>query len=165
MAALKELDRVTQTDEFFAAQELIFKQMPQAMRDPEFRYQVMNFAAATEGCRELIEKASALGNVYENMGRLIRHNLVNSEFVFEAWSPAIVGDWENLQDLIALRRRDMGDKLWENFEYLSVRAEDWLGKHPKGTITLRWRHKDLKDKWRDDDLAYGQLRESKERRG
>jgi hypothetical protein len=155
MAALREINTVTQSEGFFTAQELIYTRVPEAMRDAEFRYQVMHFNEANENTRELVEKISIVGNAYENLGRLVKHKLVSSELVFETWSPAIIGDWANLQDYTVVRRRSTtGKTLWENFEYLSVCADAWLARHSKGTVALRWRHKNLVDKWREKDLGY-----------
>jgi hypothetical protein len=144
---------------FLFAQEEIFTHLCSALEDPEFRYQFVNFADATETNRELIAKARMVGNFYENLGRLVRHDMLNANLVLEAWSPAIVGDWKHLEGVTILVRRSTGKVVWENFEYLTAMAQGWLEEHRDGTITGNWHRLALEDKWLPFDERYAASRE------
>jgi hypothetical protein len=51
-----------------------------------------------------------------------------------------------------MRRQD--DAVWENFEYLTVLAQDWDAARPKGTYPAGIRRLDLKDEWLEADRQY-----------
>jgi hypothetical protein len=44
--------------------------------------------------------------------------------------------------------------LWENFEYLTVLAQDWMAAHPKGTYPGGVRRITVMDEWLDADREY-----------
>jgi hypothetical protein len=163
MAALRDIHRTVQSDLFLTAQEAIFTQGAREFEDPEFRYQFVNFNEAALVNRELIAKARIVGNFYENLGRLVRHNLVDRNLVLEAWSPAITGDWKHLEGMTILGRRASGDVMWENFEYLTILARGWLSDHRAGTFPADSPRIDLEDKWRKSDEQYAISRKSGDR--
>jgi hypothetical protein len=54
----------------------------------------------------------------------------------------------------AITRRRVGDAVWENFEYLTVLAQDWMAAHPKDAYPAGVRRIGLKDEWLEADKQY-----------
>jgi len=88
------------------------------------------------------------------MGMLVKAGLVDKSLVVEMWSGVVIRAWEQLAPVAAIARRERGDALWENFEYLTVLAQDWLAAHPKGTYPAGVRRIELKDEWLAADKQY-----------
>jgi hypothetical protein len=154
IAAFNELRETTQKPDFQAAQSFIVTQLSAKLQDPAFRYQCGHPAARTDETVPLISMANAVGNFYEGMGALIRAGLVDTNLVLQIYPDRIVQSWERLAPYIAIGRRRVGDALWENFEYLSVLAQDWMAAHPKGTYPAGARRIELNDKWLEADKQY-----------
>ena len=153
-AALKALDHATQNETFISAQEKVATELVFAIQSPEFRYQVVHYDEASTDSRKLIAAAFTIGNFYEHLGRLVKHDLIDANLILESWSPAIIGDWAHLSDLIQVKRRTAGKVLWENFEALSVQAEAWMATHRDGNVNPGVLRTDLKDRWKAADAAY-----------
>ncbi len=154
IAALNELRETTETPEFLAAQIFVQGELSAKLQDPAFRYQVATGSAQTDEARALIAKVNAIGNFYESMGVLVRTGLVDRELVLQVWDGVVINAWEHLAPYAAIRRRSVGDALWEKFEYLTVLAQDWIAAHPKGTYPAGMRRIDLRDEWLDADRQY-----------
>jgi Domain of unknown function (DUF4760) len=154
IAALNELRETTETREFLAASDFVQGGLAAKLQDPAFRYQVAVIAARTDEMRPLWGMLRAIGNFYESMGLLVNTGLVDRELVLRTYTGQIIGSWERLAPVLAIRRRTVGDALWENFEYLTVLAPDWMAAHPKGTYPASVRRFDLKDEFLEADKQY-----------
>jgi Domain of unknown function (DUF4760) len=153
IAALNELRESSESADFRAAQ-LSLREFTERLRDPAFRYQITVPSAATDESRTLANHANRVGNFYESMGILIKTGLVDADLVFEMWADIARRNWERLAPYIAISRREIGDALFENFEYLAVLAQEWLAAHPKGTYPAGVRRINLKDEWLEADKQY-----------
>jgi hypothetical protein len=40
--------------------------------------------------------------------------------------------WRALEPIITIQRKRSGIASWENFEYIAVRAQQWIASHPNG---------------------------------
>jgi hypothetical protein len=154
IAALNELRETRETPNFQAANHFVQGELAAKLQDPAFRYQLATPAARTDEMRPLIAKVVGFGNFYEGLGVLVRTGLVDRELVFQMWADNVIYDWGKLASVAALQRRRVGDALWENFEYLTVLAQDWMAAHPKGTYPAGVRRIRLKDEWLDADKQY-----------
>ncbi len=154
IAALNELRETMETPDFQAAQYFVTTELSVKLQDPAFRYQYVERLARTDQTRPLFAMVRATANFYESMGLLVKTGLVDKNLVLEIWCNVVVQSWEQLEPIVAIARRTMGDALWENFEYLTVLSEDWMGAHPKGTYPANVRRIDLKDEWLDADKQY-----------
>jgi hypothetical protein len=154
IAALNELRLTTETTEYRAAALAVLSELSAKLVDPAFRYQVANSAAMTDENKVLIARANSLGNFYESMGLLLRSGLIDPKLAMGMWSSAVAGFWESLSPMTAIQRRELGDGLWENFEYLAVLSQDWLTAHPKGSYPTGKRRIPVKDVWLEADKKY-----------
>ncbi len=158
IAALNELRETAERPEFRAANHFVSTELAEKMKDPEFRYQVKNRSARTAENATLIDYATYLGNFYESMAMLIRQGFLDQELTLEIWNLPIVRTWNALLAVTAINRRAVGRVLWENFEYLTVRSQDWLAKHSEGTYPSGVRRIDVEDVWLDADSQYAASR-------
>jgi len=154
IAALNELRETMETASFQAAQHFIGTELAVKLQDPVFRYQLGHRYARTDENRPLIGMVNSLGNFYESMGLLLKTGLVEPDLALEMWSANAEADWENLKPVTAIARRDVGDVLWENFEYLAVISKDWLAAHPKGAYPSATRRLEVGDDWLEADEQY-----------
>jgi len=154
IAALNELRETTETPDFQTALYFVQAELSVKLEDPAFRYQVASRSTRSDETRPLFAKINAIGNYYENLGVLVKTGLVDREPVLQLWSGIVVQSWENLAPIAAIARRGRGDLVWENFEYLTVLARDWMAARPRGTYPAGVRRIDLKDEWLDADRQY-----------
>ncbi|HEY0615706.1 MAG TPA: hypothetical protein VGC96_13725 [Candidatus Elarobacter sp.] len=108
------------------ARRFIATELPQRLQDPAFRAEVplLAMSPSLEEHGEL-----AVLRVLEMIGGYVKHGLLDADIVFDYWSPAILGGWEQLESLgiIAIHREALGPAMWENFEDLYRRARRWRG--------------------------------------
>jgi hypothetical protein len=83
-----------------------------------------------------------LANSYDWVGSLVKHNLIPEEALLDVYSFRVTQAWEIVEPLVPLIRSRAGNAVWENFEYLVVRARAWGlqnadGAYPKGTPRLQ----------------------------
>jgi hypothetical protein len=155
ITALNELRETTEVPEFHAARHFVVTELPLRLRDAAFRYQLAKQSARTDEFRPLIAKIHAIGNFYENVGVLLKAGLVDRDIALDIWNWNVLETWESLAPVTAIVRREQGDETWENFEYLTVLAQDWVAAHPKGTYPAGVRRIELKDEWLEADRQYG----------
>jgi len=154
IAALSDLYEKQGTPEFVSARQFVLGGLAEKMQDPAFRYQVVHAVARTEENAVLIAKILAVGSYYEEVGVLMKSGLVDRAFLFDLQGPTIVDAWDALSEVTAMRRAHQSLLVYENFEYLTVLAQEWLAKHPSGTYPANVRRLDLPNKWRSADEQY-----------
>jgi hypothetical protein len=154
IAALNEIRETVETPDFQAAQHFVMSELPAKVQDAAFRYQFEKPTARTDETRLLIGKVNAIGNFYEGMGVLVRTGLVDRELVMQMWADTLINSWERLTPFTVLGRRRAGIAVWENFEYLTVLAQDWIAAHAKGTYPPGVRRLELSYSWDDADKQY-----------
>ena len=60
---------------------------------------------------------------------------------------SVVEAWETIEELVPLTRHRNGPAVWENFEFLVVRARKWLEEHKEGSYPQHAPRLDIKSKW------------------
>jgi hypothetical protein len=154
IAALNELRETRETSHFQAASQFVAGHLSEKLRDPAFRYQLTAIEARTDEMRPLLGMLGTVGNYYEAMWVLVKAGLVERELVSQIFADNITLAWEQLAPVTTIVRRRVGPALWENFEYVTVLAQDWKAEHPKGTYPAGVRHIELKDEWFEADKQY-----------
>ena len=154
LAALNELREAAEAPELRAAQHFVTTQLAEKLRDPSFRYQIVNGPARTAENEPSIAHLVTLGNFYESMAVLVKDRLVDRQLLLELWNYSVTYNWVLLAPVTAMNRRKLGNTLWENFEYLTVLSQDWLAAHPNGTYPPGMRRIELKDEWAEADARY-----------
>jgi hypothetical protein len=154
IGALNELRETRETPFFQAASSFVAGQLSAKLEDPAFRRQLDVPSARTEEMRPFIIMLITVGNYYESLGTFVKAGLVERKLVTEIWSDDITMTWGRLAPAVAIMRRRVGPGGWENFEYLTVLAQDWVAAHANGTYPAGVRRLELKDGWLEDDKQY-----------
>ena len=92
-------------------------------------------------------------NWFNAMGTLLKNNLVEESAWMDLFSRLVVHYWDALAPVIAIMRRKRGDVQYANFEYVAIRAREWLEKNPSGTFPKNVPRLSLSDKWLETDRA------------
>jgi hypothetical protein len=154
IAALDELRSVFQSKEFAEAQDLVTKQLGELIKNPAFRYQLLNRAKRTGEFRDVILSANLIGNYYEDLGALLLAGLLDREITCMIYAANISDGWDQLRAFTAIARRDRGNAVWENFEYASMISKKWLDAHPDGLYPHEAPRLALIDEWLEADEQY-----------
>jgi hypothetical protein len=79
---------------------------------------------------ELRRAIILIGGTYEELGILVKNGIVDQTIFLDRYVHLIIRDWAALADYIAFGRDARGaNSFWENFEYLTVLAQDWYERH------------------------------------
>ena len=110
-----------------AARRYILHDLAAQLADPSMRMEMQaQWEASGEPTLEERKWLPAL-TLMEMNGIYVKHGLLDAEIVFDYWIPAISRIWELLEShgVIATHRRVFGPEMWENYEYLYRRYEQW----------------------------------------
>jgi hypothetical protein len=154
IAALNELRETMDSPEFAKSQHFVLTDLAKKMEDPAFRYQLANRSERTTENQRLITGIVNVGNLYENMGVLVKTGLVDRSRALELWWNVTSMAWEALEPCIAIFRRNQGDTIYENFEYLTLLSREWILAHPGGTYPRGVNRIDVRDPWLAADEEY-----------
>jgi len=160
IAALTQLMEASATPQFSESERLIRTELASKLKDPEFRYQIANPAARTSENQGLIQKATDVGNFYENIGLLVRTGLVDRDLAVIALSSQATGAWRMLAPVCAIVRPVQGEDVWENLEFFVVLSQDWIAAHPHGAYPAGVRRIVFKNEWLETDRQYAASRAS-----
>jgi uncharacterized protein DUF4760 len=77
------------------------------------------------------EAATTIGNTFETLGNMIITGLIDREIFMRNYAWIIDGEWGRLEPYILhVRKAERGDGLYEDFEYLTVTAREWIKQNP-----------------------------------
>ena len=103
------------------------RQLPTMLNDPEYVESVL---------QNTFDRSVAwlqLGNSYDWVGSLVKNRLIPENAFLDVYAFRVVQAWELMQPMTVLARHNVGDGVWENFEFLYVRATEWVKRHPNGS--------------------------------
>ncbi len=156
--AISALQDAITTPEFVAAQHYVLTGLANDLKDPEFRYQLNNSRARTGENQVANARVNAIGNFYENLGLLVRMDLVERDLALNMWSSTASEMWSLLSPVVGIGRRELGETLWENYEYFMVLSKKWLAAHPKGDYPAGFERLGVKDEFLEADRQYAASR-------
>ncbi|HKU67573.1 MAG TPA: hypothetical protein VJP85_07355 [Candidatus Baltobacteraceae bacterium] len=103
------------------------RELPQFLSDPHYVRSVLN------GTFDRNVAWLQLGNQYERVGSLLKHRLIPEEPFMEVYSLRATRAWEVMLPMTSLIRYNVNDTVWENFEFMYVRAKGWIERHQHGS--------------------------------
>jgi len=137
ITAMISIGAAFEDKEFRDALDLVRRHLAQAIEMPVFREYV---ATLTRGItppdvdaekKEVRRAAILMGNRFEELGIMLKHRIVDEAMFLDRYSRNIRGAWRALVPLIAFMRKVADDPaIYENFELLVVRAEEFDRAHP-----------------------------------
>lgn len=84
-----------------------------------------------------------LGNSYDWVGSLVKNRLIPVDAFLDVYAFRVIQAWELMEPITVLARFQVGDGVWENFEYLYVASLDWSAKHQNGNYPPHFRRAPL----------------------
>ncbi|MFZ0365060.1 MAG: hypothetical protein WAL67_12730 [Candidatus Cybelea sp.] len=147
LQALLSLEHDFRAPELQSALRYIQERLPQRLGDPIYRRELETIGFVDPGAHpEMIAC-----NWLNEMGTLVKHGLVSEGTFMDLFGRLIVHCWRQLAPAIAIMRRTRGDVQYHDFEFLAMRAADWLKRNPAGMFPQRLTRKPLPDPWREVD--------------
>ena len=148
LTVLARVEDLALQDWLMGVQRIVRERMP----DPEYRASIVN-GTYDRANNPWVQMA----NSYEWVGSLVRHGLIPEASVLDVYRGRVVRAWETMESIIAVRRRNGDNRIFENFEYLYMRAKleqnrlaNSKTKFPHGTPRAT-----VRDRWAaDDNLAH-----------
>jgi len=102
-----------------------------ALEDPAFREYDLAGGSGTQlpSARmdyvEVRRAALMVGNLFEVVGILVKNRVVEADIFFDRWVANVTNTWKRMDRFIAwMRKAQNDDGIYENFEYLTVLAQD-----------------------------------------
>ena len=103
------------------------RQLPQMLADPAYRQSLI------DGTFDRDVAWLNLANSYDWVGSLVKNRLIPADAFLDVYSYRVMQAWKIIEPAAAVIRPVVSDAVWENFEYLYVKAEDWTKLHQHGT--------------------------------
>jgi len=105
-----------------AAREMVRSRMP----DPAYRRAILDGTVERKNNPWL-----NLANSYDWVGSLVKHKLIPEESLLDVYSSRVIQSWDIVESIVPLVRK-RAPAVWENFEYLVVKAREWNAQHVEG---------------------------------
>jgi hypothetical protein len=115
IAAYNECRETMDSTEFRNALFFIRSQLPERLKDPDLREEIVRGGFADEygGIR-------LVANLFESMGLFVRTGMMDQRIACELWSGIVLSSWHALTPITALIRKRIDRGIWVNFEYMAV---------------------------------------------
>lgn len=149
LQALLSLERDFRAPELQAALAYIQEQLPQRLEDPAYRRELERIGFVDP----LAHPEMVACNWLNEMGTLLKRDLVSEDTFMDLFARLIVHCWRVVSPAIAIMRRTRGEAQYHDFEYLAMRAAEWLKRHPSGIFPRKFTRTPLPDRWRDLDRS------------
>ena len=128
ITALNELRETIESEHYQAAIRFVADELPKILADPQQRKRLDQYPLDRD-----LQAISTVCNFFENVGTLVKHEIIEKTIALDMWALVITINWDRLAPFVAQRRRFAGrQSVWENFEYLTVLAREWTQQHPDG---------------------------------
>lgn len=122
-------------------------QLGERLKDPVFRAEIRG-----PGQDRTKHPEVAVLNFFDLWGGHYRQGAINRTWFMRHNAGVVLGFWALLEPVVALSLAPDGTNVaFEAFEYLAVKAQDWIAAYPSGDYPKGTRRLQLTDKWRDED--------------
>ena len=149
LQALLSLERDFRGPELQAALTYVQEHLPQRLEDPAYRRDLDQLGFIDPE----VHPEMVACNWLNEMGTLVKRNLVSEDTFMDLFGRLIVHCWKHLSPAIAVMRRKRGQAQYHDFEYLTVRAAAWLQRNPQGTAPRPFVRAEVADPWLAIDTA------------
>jgi hypothetical protein len=104
ISALTESREVLESAEFAAAQRFVAYELPELLKDPAVRHELVTASPLSERLRAI----TVVGNFFESLGTFVRHGVIDREIATSLWAGLVLRSWERLSPALAILRRVYG---------------------------------------------------------
>ena len=140
--------------EFRGALVVVQQELEAALEDHAYREFMLAFQrglpvpTVPQKYHDLLDAVRLVGNTYEELGILLKNDIVDKNLFLDRYAWVVQRAWNRLSRSAAFTRAILGnDAIWENFEYLTVLAEDWRQEHREGAYPVGVRRLQLHNPW------------------
>lgn len=136
ITALLAIQDEFDAQDYRAADTLIRQEFPAIFEEDgfcEYLIAVLNDRETIENPRYMQARVAArlVGNTYENLGALVKRDIIDRGVFLDVYCWIIANAWDNLEGWVALTRWAVSEpSIYENFEYIAVISKDHLARHP-----------------------------------
>ena len=149
MRAANQLEAILAMEEHFRDPELqaafVFVQndLPTRLKDAAYRDELERRGFVdSQAHPELL-----VCNWFNKIGLLLKRRIVSEETFMDLYSRLIAHYWNTLAPVIVLMRRTHTQGEYNDFEYLALRAKNWLRSNHAGTFPKGVTREPLADPW------------------
>lgn len=132
IAAYNECRETMDAPEFRAALLFIRSDLSERLRDPAVVEEIVrqNLPGEYGSIRHV-------ANLFESMGLFVRIGMMDRNIACQLWSGIVLDVWNRLRPLTAVIRKNIGEGIWINFEYMAALASQYIDstqgeKYPHG---------------------------------
>ncbi|MBV8170610.1 MAG: hypothetical protein JO219_01630 [Candidatus Eremiobacteraeota bacterium] len=97
------------------------------LKDPAFLAQFREPGVSRDEHPELL-----VADYWEQIGAYMKYDLVDARPWLDVAAPQAIRAWNDLEPAIMSMRERFGLASFENFEYIAVRARQWIERYPNG---------------------------------
>jgi hypothetical protein len=151
LQALLSLEHDFRGPQLQAALTYVQEHLPQRLEDPAYRRDLDQLGFIDPE----VHPEMVACNWLNEMGTLVKRNLVSEDTFMDLFGRLIVHCWKHLSPAIAIMRRKRGQAQYHDFEYLAVRAAAWLQRNPQGTAPRPFARAEVADPWLAIDTVPG----------
>ena len=149
LGAVLSLERDFRNHELQEAFRFVQRELPYKLRDAEYRRELETIGFIDDRAHLEIKAC----NWFNEIGTLVKNELVTENAFMDLFSRLVVSYWERLEPAIAVMRRKRGESQYHDFEYLAIRARQWLARNPSGIFPQGVVRTPLRDPWLEEDTA------------
>lgn len=149
LEALLSLERDFRARELQDALRYVQEKLPKNLEDPVYRDELARLGFIDPDKHPEL----TLCNWFNAMGALLKYQLVSESTFMDLFGRLIAYYWKALAPAVAVMRRNRGDAQYHDFEYLALRANEWLKAHPHGHFPSGAQRMVPQDPWLQVDTA------------
>jgi hypothetical protein len=147
LQALLSLEHDFRAPELQSALGYIQERLAQRLQDPAYRRELQTIGFVDPAAHPEMVACNWLNE----MGTLVKHGLVSEATFMDLFARLIVHCWRQLAPAIVIMRRTRGEAQYHDFEFLAMRAAEWLKRNPAGMFPQRFSRIPLSDPWHEVD--------------
>jgi len=134
--------------EFRGAFHFVHTELSERLKDPIFRKELRSGPLDRSKHPEIV-----VLNLFETWGRCYRAGAVDRKAFVAQFCRVIVSHWDALEPAIALAATRTGgvNTFFGSFEYLTVKAREWMASNPHADYPIGTPRIPLTDPWADED--------------
>lgn len=132
LAGLLDIIARLEDEKIYQLETATRRELPAMLADPEY------LESVADGTFDRNVAWLQLGNRHERIGSLLKYRLIPEEPFMDVYASIVTQNWERLRPILARLRSTRGPNIWENFEFMYVRAMEFNSRHeggnyPRGT--------------------------------
>lgn len=142
-AAIVQLRHLRQSNQIDALLEILNQWNQPALQAAYVEFSRISSKLADPAYIELLKRPGSLDrgthqeflvcDFWEQVGTYTKHGLIDERILLDVISAQVANAWNLVEPLIAALRSTRDLSVFENFEYLAVRATQWSRRYPQGT--------------------------------